>query len=443
MNERFLQYLHDYCVYISGQKILVALSGGADSVALLHLLHTAKVAICAAHCNFNLRGDESDGDEQYVVDLCASLGVTLYQRSFDTTEFATEKGISIEMAARDLRYAWFHDLLKTERLDWIATGHHKDDSIETFFLNLARGTGIKGLVGMKPLRGRLIRPLLAFSRGEIEDYCAVHKLNYRTDSSNLESVYLRNKVRHQILPLFRELNPSFMDTMQSNMKHMEQVSRFFQDSVKELTKEVVVEQDGQLLISLQHVDRFVDKHLVLFEILQPYGFNGSVIQELVECIENQVSGKQFYAPSYRLIKDRFNIILLPHAEKQQDDIFYIEVDQYELKQPVKLNIASGIDAQGYRIDTRAEVAQLDEDLLNYPLTLRKWRHGDQFRPLGMKNFKKLSDFFIDEKFSLKDKEDTWLLFSGDDIIWVVGHRCDDRYKITHRTQHITKIHYQR
>lgn len=134
---------------------------------------------------------------------------------------------------------------------------------------------------------------------------------------------------------------------------------------------------------------------------------------------------------------------MPHAEKQQDDIFYIEVDQYELKQPVKLNIASGIDAQGYRIDTRAEVAQLDEDLLNYPLTLRKWRHGDQFRPLGMKNFKKLSDFFIDEKFSLKDKEDTWLLFSGDDIIWVVGHRCDDRYKITHRTQHITKIHYQR
>ena len=438
MKDKFLSFLVDNCQYKTGQKVLVALSGGADSVVLLHMLKSCNIEVHAAHCNFNLRGSESDGDEKFVEGYCRGLGVYLYQKSFDTNVYARERGISIEMAARDLRYAWFEELLKSEQIDWLATGHHKDDSIETFFLNLARGTGIKGLSGIKPLNGKVIRPLLDFSRSEIEDYCKKNKLEYRTDSSNKETVYLRNKVRNQILPLFKELNPSFVNTMVANMKHLEQVNSFFHGTIEGIKKDWVVEQDGQLLISLQHIDQFVEKELVLFGILQPYGFNGAVVKELVECIENGISGKQFYSKNHRVIKDRFNVILLPKEEKIHDEMFYIDIDDKLITEPVQLSIEE-FDANTYQIEKSTAFGQFDSDLLNYPLTIRKWQQGDQFCPLGMKNFKKLSDYFIDNKFSLKDKEDTWLLLSGDDVIWIIGHRTDDRYKITEKTKRVARV----
>ncbi len=441
MIEQFSKFLKDKCGFVDGQKVLVALSGGADSVALLHLFVSLKIDVCAAHCNFNLRGEESDSDEQYVKQLCENLKVKLFVNSFETTSYSKQKGVSIEMAARDLRYTWFDELLQSEKLNWVSTGHHKDDSIETFFLNLARGTGIKGLTGIKPVFNNVIRPLLGFDRKEIEAYCSKNNLDYQTDSSNLESVYLRNKVRHQIMPLFKELNPSFLDTMQDNMKRLGQVSEFFKDSVEEIKNEMVVEQDGGLLISLQHIERFVDKPLVLFEILHPYGFNGTIVNELVECIENNVSGKQFYSANYRLIKDRFNVILLPKGEVDLQGVYNINADENEIKEPIHLKFKNEIEREGYKIDKSKLIAQFDGELLNYPLTLRKWKQGDFFRPLGMSNFKKLSDFFIDNKFSIKDKEDSWLLLSGDDIVWVVGHRTDDRYKITNKTKHITKIQF--
>ncbi|SMO41425.1 tRNA(Ile)-lysidine synthase [Saccharicrinis carchari] len=417
----------------------MALSGGADSLALLHLFVTAKANVRAAHCNFNLRGAESDSDERFVVDCCKNLGVPLFRKSFDTKGYAKKNGISIEMAARELRYGWFNELLTKEKLDRIATGHHKDDNIETFFINLIRGTGIKGLSGIKPAHGNLIRPLLGFTRTEIEQYCVYNKLNYRTDSTNLESVYMRNKVRHQILPLFKDLNPSFMDTMKKNMNNLSQVSSFFQATVEGIKSKMVVEQDGQLLISLKHVNQFADKKLVLFEILNPYGFNGTVVNKLVECIQNEVSGKQFYSPDYRLIKDRHNIIMLPKEESVGKEVFYIDADEVEMEKPIKLTFDKIIKTTDYKMDKSSKVGQFDADLLNYPLTLRKWQQGDCFKPLGMSNFKKLSDYFIDQKFSLKDKEDVWLLLSGDDIIWVVGHRTDDRYKITPKTTTVAKI----
>lgn len=439
MKQLFLKFLKDNCHYHPQQKILVALSGGADSLALLHLFVSIKADVRAAHCNFNLRGTESDGDERFVVACCKAWGVPLHQKAFDTKGYAQKNGISIEMAARNLRYAWFDELLAAENLDRIATGHHKDDSIETFFINLIRGTGIKGLSGIKPAHGNLIRPLLGFTRTEIEQYCVYNKLNYRTDSTNLESVYMRNKVRHQILPLIKDLNPSFMDTMETNMKHLAQVSSFFQATVEDLKKQLVVEQDGSLLISLQHIKKFADKKLVLFEILNPYGFNGPMVSELAESIQNEVSGKQFFSSAYRLIKDRHNIIVLPKEDKDREEVFYINIDEKEVKEPIHLKLETIIKTGEFKIDKSNTVAQFDKEMLNYPLTLRKWRQGDNFKPLGMDNFKKLSDFFIDNKFSLKDKEDVWLLLSGDDIIWVVGHRTDERYKISPKTKEITKI----
>ncbi len=431
--------LYDEIGYKSRQKILVALSGGPDSIALMHVLNDMGVKIAAAHCNFNLRGEESDTDEQFVVEETKKAGVTLFQKSFDTIAFSKEKGISIEMAARDLRYAWFDELLKEHHMDWIATGHHVDDNIETVFLNLVRGTGIKGISGIKAVFGQVIRPMINVTRAEIEEYCKQNNYAYRTDSSNLESVYSRNKLRNQILPMFENINPSFRQTMVENIKRFDQVQQLLEHYIDDVKDRIVIEQDGQMLISLQYLLELKDLELVLFEILYPYGFNGVVVHEIYDCIQKDISGKQFYTEAYRLIKDRFNLILFPKQEEGDDSEYYISVDAKVLEKPLILNIETIEDSASYKVVKDSKVGQFDADLLDFPLKIRKWKQGDVFRPLGMKNFKKLSDFFIDQKFSIKDKEDCWLLLSGDNIMWIIGHRMDDRFKVTDKTKKIVKI----
>ncbi len=431
--------LYDEIGYKNGQKILVALSGGADSIALLHVLQRLDVNIAAAHCNFNLRGEESDADESFVVEETKRIGIQLFLKSFDTIAFSKEKGISIEMAARDLRYAWFNELLKQNKFDWIATGHHVDDNIETVFLNLTRGTGIKGISGIKPVTGNVIRPLINVTRAEIEEYCHRKDYQYRTDSSNLESVYTRNKLRNQILPMFDYINPSFRQTMVDNIKRFEQVQILMEHYIEEVKERIVIEQEGQLLISLKHLVTQKDIELVLFEILYPYGFNGAIVHELVECISKDISGKQFYSDSYRLIKDRVNLILFPIQRDDDDLEYFISVDEKGVKVPLNLNIETFEYSDDYPIVKDSAVGQFDADMLEFPLKIRKWKRGDVFRPLGMKSFKKLSDFFIDQKFSIKDKEDCWLLLSGDDIVWIIGYRMDDRFKVTDKTKRGIKI----
>lgn len=443
MLNSFISCLYQQCGFLSGQKVLVALSGGADSMALVHLFKMNNVDICAAHCNFKLRSVESDDDELFVIREMQKLGVKLHLKSFSTKRYAKDNSISIEMAARDLRYNWFNEIIIADNIDWIATGHHKDDSIETFFLNLVRGTGIKGLVGIQPVSGSVIRPLLSYSRKQIENFCFENNIPYRTDSSNLESVYTRNKIRNEILPLFQGINPSFNQTMDGNMKRLNQVNQYLLDNISEIKDELIVEKDNKLLISLKHIAKFKNTELVLFEVLYPYGFNGAVVKEVVSCIEQGVSGKQFYSQSYRLIIDRFNMILLPREDSDNNDLFYIDITDIFIENPIRFDIKKNLDIEGYVIEKDAHVGQYDAELLQFPLTLRKWKQGDHFRPLGMNHFKKMSDFFIDQKFSLKDKEDVWLLLSGDDIIWVVGFRTDDRYKISAKTKKVTKITFIR
>ncbi len=442
MLSQFFSFLNNECKYKEGHKVLVAFSGGADSLALLHLFKMNGINVSAAHCNFNLRGAESDADEAFVRDFCKINEVPLYVNSFDTKEYSKQKGISIEMAARDLRYDWFQELVHKYEFNWIATGHHQDDSVETFFLNLLRGTGVKGLTGINPVHGNIIRPLMAFSRKELEAYCNENKLSYRTDSSNLESVYTRNKIRNEIIPLFQSLNPSFSDTMLKNMDRLQQISDFVTASIEDIKQDWVVEQDDTVLISLKHVNEFKEKHLVLFELLHPYGFNGAVIDDIIETINMNASGKQFYSSSHRLIKDRQNLIVLPIKEDVSKN-YYVSFDEDHIKIPIDINIERGISSESFKIDRSLLVAQFDEELLEYPLTICKWEQGDSFRPLGMKNFKKISDFFIDNKFSIQEKENCWLMLSGDDIIWIIGHRTDDRYKITSKTKKITKFTMKR
>ncbi len=423
----------EFCAF-NHQTILVALSGGADSMVLLYLLKSIGVKVLAAHCNFHLRGEESNRDEQFVRHWCDEWNVSLQVKQFDTKAFAEENKLSIEMAARDLRYAWFHQLIEEGKANILATGHHRDDSVETFFLNLLRGTGIKGLTGIKAVSESVIRPLLIFSRKQIEDFCQKEQIAYVTDSSNLETVYMRNKIRNQILPLFTQINPSFQQTMMNNMDILSQCEEWVSHSMNDIKDRIVIEEENQMLISLRHIHELQSPKLVLFELLSPMGFNGSQVDEMNTCIRQSASGKQFFSPSHRLIIDRFNLIVLPLSEQLNETEYYIEKGEQQINAPLTIDVKYIDDVENYSIIKEANVAQFDADLLEYPLTIRKWKQGDQFRPLGMKQFKKLSDFFIDNKFSIKQKEDTWLLLSGNDIIWIIGNRTDDRYKISHKTK---------
>lgn len=419
------------------QRILVALSGGADSMALLNAFLTLGYTCEAAHCNFHLRGDESDEDERFVTEFCCKKQVPLHIKHFDTQEEALQKGISIEMAARDLRYQWFWELVKEKDFSRLATGHHGDDMIETFFLNLARGTGVRGLRGMRESRGLLLRPLLAFRREEIEVWCSQNGIPFRTDSSNLDTAYQRNHIRHNILPEMEKLNSSFFSTMQRNFKNIDDVWQVFMDRVEELKQQILAHEGEHMLIPIRLISGHPQREVVLFEILRPYGFRGATISEIIESFDG-IPGKQFFSQDYRLVRDRYNLILLPR-EAREEEMFYIENGQTEVAGSLKMSIKQYEANKDFKFSRDPKCINLDADCIDFPLKVRHWQKGDLFRPLGMEKFKKLSDFFVDEKLSRVEKDKVWLLLSGDDIVWVVGHRIDDRFKVTKTTRNILEI----
>ena len=429
------------CSVAPSSKLLLTVSGGMDSMVMLDVISRAGYECEAAHCNFNLRGEESDGDEQLVREVCKRLGVKLHVKSFKTKEYAEANGISIEMAARDLRYEWFYSLLEKQDQDFMVTAHHGDDAVETFFLNLTRGTGIRGLSGMKYVTGKVVRPFLDLSRADIETYASKNDIRYRHDSTNDEVKYLRNKVRHEILPRFAEMNPSFFSTMKANLKRLAEVEELLEAEVKRFRDESVVEEHGRVLIPLMRVNEHPQKSAVLYEILRPYGFNPKTIGDIIKSISG-IPGKQFYSPTHRLIRDRFNFILFENREVS-DDEYFIDSETASMEEPVKLAFRVFEKPGDYTFSTNPLIAHFDADSVDFPLILRRWRQGDTFRPLGMKGFKKLSDFFTDQKLSIADKEEVWVLQSGDDIMWVAGMRIDDRFRITPRTKNILEIVFKK
>lgn len=436
-SDHFERILQQHCGVEPHHRLLVAVSGGADSMALLHLLMSSSCDIRAAHVNFKLRGSESDGDEQMVVDYCRERGIACDVKAFDTVEYAQQHGLSIEMAARELRYGWFRELSKLHQCQWIATGHHLDDSIETFFLNLSRGTGLHGLTGIKPQMGAVIRPLLAYRHHQIEAYCRQNNIPWRTDSSNLESVYLRNRIRHDIVPIFERLNPSFTATMQQNMIRLAQMEQFVNDEVANLREQIVTECDGSMLIPIKLIENHPHRQLLLYEWLSPLGFNATHVDDIVASLKG-IPGKQFVSATHRLVRDRSNLVVVGLEAKDQTTS-YIDISQSTINEPIALQWRLYDRQEDFTFSKTANLIHLDADLVDFPLTLRRWQAGDQFRPLGMTNFKKLSDFFIDQKLSVIEKEQVWLLLSGDDIVWVVNYRIDDRFKVTTRTQRILEI----
>ncbi|MBE6339903.1 MAG: tRNA lysidine(34) synthetase TilS [Bacteroidales bacterium] len=426
--------------YIDKNKpVLVAVSGGADSVAMLHMLVGQGYYCIAAHCNFHLRGAESDADEVFVRSFCEELGVPCYVEHFDTRKYAQQKSVSIEMAARELRYQWFYSLLDKYDIPCVAVAHHADDAAETFMLNLVRGTGLKGLTGMKPVQGRVVRPMLRYSRQDIELYCRAHRLKFCTDSTNQSDAYVRNRIRHHVIPQLKTINPSFLRTMRNNMAHLNQIYSLFAQQASEFMKRAVVELEDQTLISMDNLQKLPEVEPFIFEILFPKGFSPDSIHKIARCVAEKRWGRILFSSKYRVIVDRFNLMIMPRDEQTENEETDIEMDQDEVYTPIHLKISTFERTDDYQVSKDANIAHFNADKVYFPLTLRHWRTGDMFRPLGMKGFKKLSDFFVDNKMNQVQKENAWILEAGGEIIWIVGMRIDDRFKITADCKEVLQI----
>ncbi len=427
------------CGATANNTILIGLSGGADSIALTHILLSLGYSIEAAHCNFHLRGDESNRDEQFVVAQCKKWNIKLHIVHFETEKVARQENISIEMAARKLRYEWFANIMTTNNIDLLAVGHHADDSVETFFLNLTRGTGVRGLAGIKHRNGNIIRPMLNLSRADIEQYCTVNSLEYVNDSTNAEEHYLRNKIRHSVMPVFKSINPSFLETMLANMSRLNSVADMVTEAVNKFRSEAVGSEGDCTLISKRVLMERKTPELILFEILNEDGFTASTIADMYKCIEENRIGRQFFSNTKRAIIDRYNVVIMPRNLSRENEEFYIENGTNSIPTPIPLTINEYDKNNSFEIKKLKHVGMFDADLINFPLTIRRWQQGDSFKPLGMTGFKKLSDYFIDQKLRIDEKEHMWLLISGNDIIWIIGQRMDDRYKITNRTKKVLEI----
>jgi tRNA(Ile)-lysidine synthase len=363
-------------------------------------------------------------------------GIKLFTRRFDTLGFAREKGISVEMAARELRYSYFHELAESFGYDRIATAHHQDDVIETFFLNLVRKTGIRGLSGIKPQSGNLIRPMLFTGRDFIARYALQNNIPFRNDSSNDTTEYKRNLLRHNILPLFEEVNPAYRQNILSGINHLKEAEEVYLSAISHEKGKVVETVDGNFSIDINGLKESPFAKTLLFEILSEFGFNPVVVDEVFSSLEVE-SGRQFFSSTHRVIKDREKLIVTPISEKSEAT-YYIEEDDIELFAPLTLEIGR-FARQGYVIPGSPEIASLDFEKLSFPLVLKKWQPGEYFVPLGLNGFKKLSDFFVDEKFSIAEKESIWIMYSAGKVAWVVGHRIDDRFKIMPETKTIYRI----
>ncbi len=420
-------------------RFLLAVSGGVDSMVLLQIFNSLKLDFSVAHCNFNLRADESDLDEKLVRETCELIEVEYFVKQFETMGYKNEKGISTQMAARDLRYNWFAELVKEKKVDFIVTAHHLDDNIETVFLNLARGTGIRGISGMEISNGEIFRPMLKISKKEIVAYAVNHQIEYREDASNASNDYKRNKLRNQILPLFQELNPSFVETMGNNISQLREVNNFYKKSIgKELKNIVKNSINSNTKISTKSLMESTLPKLSLYEILSSYEFNSTQAEEVFLVLSNANSvGKEFISPSYRLIVDRNELIISPKKSEKEESILINNGEKfvtYSNKLSLKRLPVSSIE-----LNSDSKNAFLDADKIKFPLLLRRWKKGDRFCPLGMVGKKKVSDFLIDEKISRIEKDEVFVLETNGNICWLVGYRIDDNYKITPNTKNVLKL----
>ncbi|MEI6059656.1 MAG: tRNA lysidine(34) synthetase TilS [Bacteroidota bacterium] len=436
MLKAFKAYVRSTGLFSNSDRILLAVSGGVDSIAMVRLVKDSGFDFGIAHFNFGLRGEESDGDEAFVKGIAEYFNVPFYLNKSDTKKYAAEQKISIQMAARDLRYAWFDEILSEHGYDYVATAHHLDDQAETFFINILRGTGISGMHGILPKQGKIIRPLMFTTREKIMEYALDLKLVWRDDRSNKSRKYLRNKLRHDVLTELYKINPQFSVKLNESISHLRDVEAIYNYHMAGVTADLVQNTPEGILISIDWIYEYQPHETYLFELLKPYDFAFPVVKEIVRSLDT-FSGKTFYSPTHRLLRDRENFIIQPltelTTEPQPAEAVALQKGISELEYPVCLTIYETDQISDLPLG-KSSMACLDLDKLVFPLQLRKWEKGDWFIPLGLKGKKKLSDFFVDQKISLADKEKTWLLVSGKDIIWVIGKRIDNRFRISSKTK---------
>ena len=438
--EEFDKYISDNQLFTHEDKVLLTVSGGVDSMVLMALTAAAGYRFGVAHCNFQLRGAESDEDELLVEREARRYGAEFYNIRFDTEAEMERTGESMEMAARRLRYAWFAELCNEHGYSVIAIAHHVNDSIETFFINMLRGTGLRGLTGITTRADRVVRPLMFATRKEIHDYAVAHHIPFREDSSNRSTKYLRNKVRLGVVPMLKDINPQFTTIMRRNISRLSQAQHFI-NAAMDLIKRSVLSHEGDFdRLNTSAIDNILPRNFVIYEILNSeYGFKGDVVDALCRALDSGATGRRFYSPSRVAVVDRGDILIMPIAD---DDDCEVIVEKGCVRSYAGGSVLyfEYIDIDFVdSLDLGENVALLDGHKLKFPLRLRRWRDGDWFVPLGMSGRKKVSDYLTDKKVSLLEKSRQFVLLSGEDIVWVVGRRIDDRYCVKRSTENVLKI----
>ena len=400
---------------------------------MTELFHSLNYNTSLAHCNFNLRALESDKDEAFVKNLGDRLQLKTYTTKFDTNKYASINKISTQIAARELRYQWFQELTIEHQFDYVLTAHHADDNLETFLINLSRGTGLEGFTGIPPINKNIVRPLLIFSREDIEEYATTNKIAWREDESNATTKYIRNKIRHQVVPVLKEINPTLLNSFQKTTDNLKGSQQIINDALSEVKKKVLItEKNEALKFDVSEILSLSNPKAYLFELLKPYHF--TAWNDVTNLLTSQ-SGKQVFSKTHRLLKDRDVLLLSKRTQNKEPLTYTIQKNTKEITMPVSLRfeITNPINNK----DNAA--IYLDLDTVSFPLTIRKWKEGDSFFPTGMEGRKKLSKFFKDEKYSLIDKENTWLLCSDDQITWIIDKRQDRRFSASKNTISALKI----
>jgi tRNA(Ile)-lysidine synthase len=432
MINEFKKFISENNIIKPGDRILLTVSGGIDSMVMAHLFHQQDYNVGIAHCNFSLRGGESNKDEELVRQFASNHNIPFYATRFETKSFAKKNRLSVQMAARDLRYNWFEEIRMKNGYDLIAVAHNLNDNIETLLINLTRGTGLTGMTGMKPVSNRIIRPLLFATRQDILTYRDQHKIIFREDRSNADTIYTRNKIRHLVIPVLKEINPSIETTLNETAERFSGLNEIVSEYITQLKERISEEKDQFIIFNISQLKTFLHNKTVLFELFKPYGITNALLIDLIKVIEGKTGG-QIITDSHRIIKNRKEIIV--SGEEIHEDILYT------IKNAQEFCIFPGISSarnvritDTYEIPSDPHAACIDSQKVKFPVTIRKWKVGDYFYPLGMKQKKKLSDYFIDKKYSRFDKENIFILESDEKIVWIIGDRIDDRFKITGSTK---------
>ena len=431
MFKAFQDHIAESFPFLKGKRLLIACSGGLDSVTLTHLMHGLNFETGLAHCNFSLRGTESDEDAEFVADLAERLNIPVYIETFDTKRYAANQKLSTQMAARELRYTWFNEILSDFNYDYVLTAHHADDDLETFLINLSRGTGIRGLTGINAVNERIVRPLLPFTRSEILAYAKKQNYFWREDSSNSGTDYLRNQLRKEVIPPLKNAVKKLLPSLQKTQGHLRDTEALLEDYMTLVYQLAITEESEGYSIDILKLSELPNTNALLYELLYRYGF--SAWEDIAGLLSAQ-SGKQIFSETHRLLKDR-NKLLLTERDSERPNTEILIFEDEQLEQPISISFKK-VDKLG---EAGSQHIYADRDLLQFPLVLRRWREGDVFQPFGMAGKKKLSKFFKDEKLSLVTKEKIYVLCSNNQVLWVVGYRMDDRFKVTAATKQILRI----